>query len=158
VTLADLGNLGEFIASIVVILSVIYLATQVRQNSRLLRASAIQGAASNTASGFVSNVASSIETAGVVVKGLEDFTSLSREESAQFSALLFLIFNEVQGAFLLKREAVLPESLWESRVSIATFYLRAPGGREAWRRWRALLDRDFVDYVERELLAERPES
>ena len=157
-TIADLGNLGEFVASIVVVLSLIYLAIQVRQNSRLLRASAIQSAASNTASGFVSTVAQSLDTAAVVVKGLPDASSLSPEESAQFSALLFLIFNEVQGAYLLNREEVLPESLWKSRLSIASFYLRTPGGRDAWGRWRALLDRDFVDYIERELLADRPEG
>ena len=144
-TLADLGNIGEFVASIVVVVSLIYLATQVRQNSRLLRASAIQSAASNTANGFVSTVAQSLDTATVVVKGLGDFASLSREESAQFSALLFLIFNEVQGAYLLNLENALPESLWQSRASIVSFYLRAPGGREAWKTWRELLDRNFVN-------------
>jgi hypothetical protein len=127
-------------------------------HSRLLRASAIQSAASDTASGFVSTVAASLDTATVTTKGLRDFCSLSPEDSAQFSALLFLIFNEVQVAYLLNREDVLPESLWRSKVSIASFYLAAPGGRDAWRMWRELRDRDLVQYVEQELLAERVES
>lgn len=157
-TLPDLVIIGDLVASTVVVVSVIYLAIQVRQNSRLLRASAIQSAALNTAEGFVSTVAQSPDTAAVVVKGLQNISSLSPGESAQFSALLFLIFNEVQGAYLLNQEKVLPESLWQSRASIATFYLATSGGIEAWRTWRKLLDCDFVSYVEQELLTERAES
>lgn len=52
--LADIGNIVEFVASIVLVASLIYFAIQIRQNSRLLRASAIQSATSNTANGFVS--------------------------------------------------------------------------------------------------------
>jgi hypothetical protein len=157
-TFADLGNIGEFVASIVVVVSLIHLATQVRQNSRLLRASAIQSASSNTASGFVSVLANSLDVSSFAVKGLGDFDSLSPQESAQFSSLLFLIFNEVQGAYLLNLEDALPESLWKSRVSIIAFYLRTPGGREAWRMWRELLDRGFVSYIEHELLREPAEG
>jgi hypothetical protein len=35
--LETLGNLGEFISGIVVIISLVYLAMQVRQNTRSLR-------------------------------------------------------------------------------------------------------------------------
>jgi len=157
-TLADLGNLGEFIASVVVVLSLIYLATQVRQNSKLLRASAIQSAASNTASGFVSTLAQSLETSEVATKGLQDFGSLTQAESTQFSALLFLIFTEVESAYLLNQENALPETLWQSRASILEFYLRTPGGREAWKMWSSLIDQSFVSYVEKELLIKDSEG
>ena len=39
-TLEDLGNIGEFIAAIGVIVSLVYLATQIRQNTRAVRSSA----------------------------------------------------------------------------------------------------------------------
>jgi hypothetical protein len=38
----ELGALGEFIGSIAVVLSLIYLAIQVRQNMRMVRASVRQ--------------------------------------------------------------------------------------------------------------------
>ena len=37
--LEDLGNLGEFLAAIGVIVSLIYLALQIRQNTKSVRAS-----------------------------------------------------------------------------------------------------------------------
>ena len=44
-SLADLGNLGEFLSALVVVISLLYLAVQIRQNSRLIRASGSQAAA-----------------------------------------------------------------------------------------------------------------
>jgi hypothetical protein len=46
-TLSDLGNLGQFISSIVVIITLIYLAIQLRQSSKIARASLRQSLAEN---------------------------------------------------------------------------------------------------------------
>src|SRR5512132_2586664 len=46
-TLSDLGNLGQFISSIVVIITLIYLAFQIRQSSDIARASLRQSLAEN---------------------------------------------------------------------------------------------------------------
>ena len=46
-TLSDLGNLGQFISSIVVIITLIYLAIQIRQSSKIARASLRQSLAEN---------------------------------------------------------------------------------------------------------------
>ena len=71
---------------------------------------------------------------------------------AQCSALLYLVFIEIQSSYLLHCEKVIPEGLWQSKIAVAQFYLRTPGGREWWKAGHELLDRDFVRYVERELL------
>lgn len=42
INISDLGSLGEFIGSIGVISSLIYVSVQIRQNTRSIRASAIQ--------------------------------------------------------------------------------------------------------------------
>lgn len=41
-TLEDLGNLGEFLGAIGVIVTLVYLAVQVRQNTRMMRANVRQ--------------------------------------------------------------------------------------------------------------------
>ena len=150
-TLADLGNLGELVGAIAVIGSLLYLATQIRQNSKLLRASAIQSDASNSAASL-STIAQDLSTATVLMKGLGDLRSLSGGEAAQCSALLYLVFIEIQSSYLLHCEKAIPEGLWQSKIAVAQFYLRTPGVREWWKAGHELLDRDFVRYVERELL------
>ena len=76
------GAVAELLGALGVIASLIYLATQVRQNSRLLRASAIQSAASNTASGFVSTLAGNLDAAKVVVRGRDRPEALRRMRDA----------------------------------------------------------------------------
>ena len=45
VTLQDLGNIGEFIGAIAVVISLVYLAAQIRQNTRALHSSSYSQAA-----------------------------------------------------------------------------------------------------------------
>jgi hypothetical protein len=42
VTLEDLGNLGDFIGGLAVIVTLFYLAVQIRQNTRMLRSAGEQ--------------------------------------------------------------------------------------------------------------------
>ena len=42
-SLADLGNLGEFIGSVAVLISLIYVGFQIRSNTRAVRASTFLG-------------------------------------------------------------------------------------------------------------------
>jgi len=41
-TLQDLGNLGELISAIAVVISLVYLAAQIRQNTKSVRTSTYQ--------------------------------------------------------------------------------------------------------------------
>ena len=150
-TLDDLGNLGEFVGAVAVVASLLYLAAQIRQNSRLLRASAIQSAATITA-GSLSTIARDSNAARVLARGMADFDSLAGEDAVQCSAVLFLIFNEVQNSFRMHREGLIPEERWQSASAVAAFYLRTPGVRGWWKVGRELMDRDFVAHVERDLV------
>jgi hypothetical protein len=47
-TLEDLGNLGDFIGGIAVVVTLVYLALQVTQNNRLLRANTASVRAAST--------------------------------------------------------------------------------------------------------------
>jgi hypothetical protein len=47
-SLEDLGNVGEFVAAVAVVVSLIYLAFQIRQNTRWLRASLKQSITDST--------------------------------------------------------------------------------------------------------------
>jgi hypothetical protein len=41
-SLEDLGNIGEFVAAVAVVVSLVYVAVQIRQNTRSVRASSYQ--------------------------------------------------------------------------------------------------------------------
>ena len=72
VTLEDLGNVGEFVAAIATLITLIYLAVQIRQNTGSVKAAAAQSvlAALNEA---LQSAASTPQLARVVVLGQADY-------------------------------------------------------------------------------------
>ena len=76
-TLQDLGSIGELISAIAVIVSLAYLAIQIRQNTRVARATTLQQWVSMAAT--VNNaVAQSGEFSRVYRTGCEDPAALDR--------------------------------------------------------------------------------
>ncbi len=46
-TLQDLGNIGEFVAAIATLITLIYLAAQIRQNTRAVRSASLDSVATS---------------------------------------------------------------------------------------------------------------
>ncbi len=90
-TLQDLGNIGEFLGAVGVIVSLVYLAIQIRRNTRVVRSSAQQEILRDM-QGFISLVVSDSDTANFYELSLSDSRDLSRAERLRFSLLLTRFF------------------------------------------------------------------
>ena len=90
--LEALGNLGDFIGGIAVVATLLYLAVQIRQNTRLLKANALASASAAKVS-FNHLLGSDPDAARVFQVGLEDFSSLTDDERRQFVILLRSSFD-----------------------------------------------------------------
>jgi hypothetical protein len=80
-----LGNYGEFIGAIAVVATLIYLATQIRQNNELLRSGSRQTLVSND----VTSLAANLEYADVFAKFASE-QELSAEEQLRLSFMFAL--------------------------------------------------------------------
>ena len=88
-TLQDLGNLGEFIGAVAVVVSLVYVAYQLRQNtrqmadhSRSLRLAAVD-ATTNQYSKFRDPLIRDPQVASLWLRARKDFSALSPEEQVQ---------------------------------------------------------------------------
>jgi hypothetical protein len=86
-SLQDLGNLGEFIGAIGVVVSLIYLAAQIRHNTRAIRASA-QQETTRDVSDFLSQITDNAEVARILRIGLGEWDKLDDDDRMRFSMLL----------------------------------------------------------------------
>jgi hypothetical protein len=80
---------GEFIGGIAVVVSLIYLASQIRQNSRLLQASTTS-ASSQVEVAVNTLMAQDPKVAKAYAEGLADLDSLSEESRRRFDAVAML--------------------------------------------------------------------
>jgi hypothetical protein len=141
-TVQLLGNLGDFIGSIAVLATLIYLAVQVRQAKRQLTVAGMQTRA-NHARGALEDIITSSELVDIFAKldfiDYGDF-GLTKEETVRFGAWCHTWMQAEQGNFYL-----LPKGAHDE---LRKWWLATPAGREFWEKNRGIYDPEFVEYME----------
>jgi len=110
-SLANLANIGEFIGGIAVIFSLIYLAFQIRQNTKTVRA-ATELDTGRQWSEFHARVAHSIDMADIWEKALGNPEDLTVTEKRRFFWLLAEYFSLVESLFRQRQLGFLGQDSW----------------------------------------------
>ena len=149
-TISELGSLGEFVSSIAVIVTLIYLATQLRQNTKAIRAASTQ-ALDQSITGNIALWASTQDNAVLMERGLNAHESLSEEEAIHFQTLIAAFFLTMDSSYWSYRNALLPVELWDREQEVIRAWVNRPGGRIAWEQKRSQVSKPFREYVEANL-------
>ena len=152
-TITELGSIGELVGSIAVVITLIYLTTQLRQNTRAIRAAATQ-ALDQSITDNIALWASTQEKAVLMERALTSYDSLSEEEVIHFHALVAAFFLSMDSNFWSHRNKLMPPELWDREQEVIRAWVNQPGGRIAWERKRSQLSRPFREHVEANLLEE----
>lgn len=144
--LRDLGNLGEFIGAVAVVISLIYLAVQIRQNTRSLRAGAHQSITAHIAE-LNRTVVEHADVAHLMERGLRDLASLTSEERRRFHAYNSARFRHYDNLYYQYRAGTLEESQWRGFHNLLRFHLRQPGLARWWEDTADFYSPEFAAYV-----------
>ena len=145
--ITTLAAWGEFIGGIAVVVSLIYLAGQIRQNSKLLRASTAS-ATTATTSDFSSLIVQDSDVARIVREGMADRSSLSEDDLQRFNMLLGMAFTGWNQEYQFAADGVIGRSVWENRMGIMRRVLPLPGYRQWWSEWEDTYDDGFRGLVD----------
>ncbi len=125
---AELGALGELIGAIAVVISLVYLALQLRHNTRALKASATWEA--ETMWGKLNyenaNNPSFAKLLLVLFDENAEPTQLTEDESAQVQFLVRSLLQFQQAQYLLWRDGTLPGEYYETRKQWTQWFIRLP--------------------------------
>jgi len=149
--ITTLAAWGEFLGGIAVVVSLIYLAGQVRQNSNLLRASATS-TTSQLHMGQNEIIAKDPEVAAVFHKGISDPGSLSEAERARFDTMLAIQVQAMHQSFEFQKKGIGSEAFWCFTDTGMRWFAARPGFRSYWletSRWPNAYIPAFRDYVNR---------
>lgn len=144
-SLADLGNLGEFVSALAVVVSVLYLAIQIRQNTRSLRAQAHQSITTHIAE-LNRTIVENDEVAEILERGLEDPTVLTPAEARRFNAYNSARFRHYDNLYYQYRVGVREDSQWSGFSSMLRFHFMQAGLRRWWNDSTAFYSPEFVAY------------
>ena len=142
-----IGAIGEIIGAIAVVVTLIYLAVQLKQNTSSVKANSYQGW---VASNLQINVAmSNLAQSQIIGKGNEDSANLSEDTYTSFGMMNIALMQMAQSTDYLYRTGSIDKELWESEMNRAAGILAFPGVRQWWDAGgRTQLTPSFVKLIE----------
>ena len=145
-TIQDLGSIGEFVGAVAVVLSLLYLAIQVRQNTRSVRASTFQGVIDGWQELLLRG--SQSDMARIFGQGSLDPSKLD----AVFFVVMRACLRRYENDFYQWQGGTLDREAFEGfRRSLRAEFLQAPGVLKLWELDRGYFGPEFVAFIDAEI-------
>ncbi len=154
-TLQDLGNIGEFVGAIGVVVSLIYLAVQIRQNTATVRlnsttahAQAVQTAAFK--------ISESSDMNKLWWSGLANRAALEDDDKRRWDGLMSGQLLVLEQAWRFHEEGVVDDVTWEPQRSGIAWLAHSPGFIDYWKVWHAMHHPGFGAHVAKAMSEDTP--
>ena len=127
--ITTLAAWGEFLGGIAVVVSLLYLASQIRQNSKLMRASS--SAVTTEATNAVSRlIAEDAEAARLYWAGLADRGSLSESDRQRLDPMLSMTIGAFAREYDFFQDGMMGERAWNRRKRSMSWLVQQHGTQQ----------------------------
>ena len=127
-----LGNFGEFVGAIGVVITLAYLAVQIRQNTRATHAASHQAITDSLNQGNYA-MAQDAELAQIFVTGKKDRASLNEAEQQRFDSLLLAAFHVFDSLWYSANIGTGPRDLLLAEEKGFSHLMNLPGVYDWWK-------------------------
>lgn len=145
--LVNFAAIAEIISAIAVIISLIFVGTEIRKNTKI-----------NEAATFQASVAHDIE---ILMKLGEDPViahiffayrdqpdTLSEEEQSQGAHLMAAVIRHIENLYLQYKKGMLSQESWRTRETLILSIIRSPGFiKNTEVHYKGFYDGDFMEYA-----------
>ena len=142
--------MGELIAAIATVITLAYLAFQIRSNTIAMRAEARRANRAESAATF-RMIAGNSEVAKILRIGLAEPATLDPTEAVQFRFLFAELVGSLETAYKEWRLGTADEDELLETLRHVRPLLASPGGREYWRQDGPGYDAEFREYMRLQL-------
>lgn len=147
IDLQSLANVSEIIGNIVVLLSLIYLAIQVRQNTEGQRTENYARALERLAA-MQSMQSQDSDTSLILSRGILDPAKLSPQERIRFTWIMFEAFGAYEFMFHASKTDSIPEEIWWRWSMALAWWVSFPGVKTWWKAVPVPFTGSFTSFVE----------
>ena len=143
-SIQDLGAIGEFVGSIFVAVTLVYLVVQVRQNSQSIRSQSRY----QVLEALAADLATSSNSEYFALRNRISAGDASSDNVIQWNLTLAGFLSHMEILFHELSDEALPEEFRKPlRVRIAAL-LRLPQGAQVWESSQQLFTQSFRDFVD----------
>ena len=149
-SIADLGALGEFVASFGVIATLIYLAIQMRQNTQAVRLNTAQVVTEELQQMF-SLLASDESLAQVFLEagGVAELSDVSKVRYYTFTSNILRV---CESGYLQNRENAIGPEHWEGIVRMMIDYSKMTAFDDYWANRKHWMSNEFQNFMDTEII------
>jgi hypothetical protein len=138
-----ISAIAELFGAVGVIITVIYLAIQIRQNTSSVQAATEQTLMSQEIEVFALTAAH----AEVYQRGLIDLASLSKAERVVFDHVMYAQMSQFYSGWVQYKGKFIEGSVWKAYENSAMLTMSDSGFRQAWEEVSQIYPEDFQDVV-----------
>ena len=142
-TIEDLGNIGDLIAAFATVVTLIYLAQQIRRNAKSVEGASGQGLMELEISAY----ALKAQHASVYRRGCANITDLNEDERVVFEQVVSAEMSVISSAYIQVRNGLMNDDSSFDRDWIR-FYLKQPGFQEMWSEIAVAYSSDFRQHLD----------
>jgi len=149
-TIQDLGSIGELIAALVTVLTLGYLAIQLKMNTNVLRSQTFQQSSMDM-SLTANAISSSNELASILIKAKDGLDILNPVERLRFHFWMLVAIRRFEAIYIQGvYGSIDPVRIKGFEKSIITL-LASGGSNDWWKITKSAFSRDFVQYANEKL-------
>ena len=142
-TIEDLGNLGDLIAAIATVATLVYLAQQIRRNSKSVEG----GSAQAILELEITTYALKAQYANVYRRGCANILDLDDDERVVFEQVVSSEMSLFSSVFIQVKNGLMDDDAAFDRDWIR-FYLKQSGFQEMWSEIKIAYSREFCQHLE----------
>ena len=141
-----IGAIGEIVGAGAVVVSLVYLAFQIRAQNKEARIAAMH----DISAGYRDTLStvSNREIAGLVDKAIDGYERLTRSESLQLIATVVRFFRVWEEAYLQYEAGRLDQRVWEPMSRQFNGYMSLTPFQHIWELRKQYFDDEFQSFVE----------
>jgi hypothetical protein len=142
-----IGAIGEIVGAIAVVVTIGFLAVQIRQNTISLQNASAQQILQGIAE-LNQFLGSAPDVTELFWRGTFDPESLSEDEWHRFIHIASAMIRRLELIFLNHRQGFIPAQTWEAQANNLRHWLSTPGIQRWFSELGAGIHADFRDYVD----------
>lgn len=139
--------ISQALGAIAVVLTVVYLAVQIRKN-RIATESHTYYLATAAGAQTAASIAASAELSRIYQNGLTSPDQLGEHESFRFALLLISQFRRYENLFFQHRSGMIDEDYWIAQRENILWFFHRPGVQIWWKEKRLTFSQSFRAFLE----------
>jgi len=150
-SIQDWGAIGELVGGVAVIATLVYLALQIRQNTRAIRLSTSH-AVTEDFRGMFALMAERKGLAEAIHKGLQDAGGVTGAEKMRYWGFNSNFIYAFENAYIQSTQDALDPRHWAGMKRMVIDYTHVPGFKEYWPNRKHWYSEDFQHFMDSEIL------